>query len=52
MLVDELRVPVAAEQDAEIIEPSHHSLQLDAIHEKDGQRSLVLANMIEKSVLK
>ena len=52
VLVDELRMSVAAQQDAEIIEPGHDALQLHAIHEKDGQRRLVLANMIEKRVLK
>src|SRR4029079_7068742 len=52
VLVDELRMSVAAEQDAEIVEPGHDALQLHPIHEKDRQRSLVLANMIEKSVLK
>jgi hypothetical protein len=52
VLVDELRMPVATQQHAEIIEPGHDALQLHTIHEKDRQRSLVLANMIEKSVLK
>jgi hypothetical protein len=45
-------MPIPAQQHTEIVEPGHVALQLNAIHEKDGQRSLVLANMIEKGVLK
>jgi hypothetical protein len=51
MFVDELRVAVPAQQDAEIIEPGHDSLKLHAVHEEDGQRRLVLSDIIEKSVL-
>ena len=51
MLVNELRVPVAAEQDAEVVEPSHDTLKLDAIDEKDRQRDLVLAAMVQERVL-
>jgi hypothetical protein len=52
VLVDQLRMSVAAKQHTEIIEPRHDALQFHAVYEKDGQRSLVLANMIEKGVLK
>ena len=51
VLVDELRVSVAPQQHAEIIEPGHHALQLDAVHQEDGERDLVLADVIEKRVL-
>jgi hypothetical protein len=43
---------IPAQEDAEIIEPSYNALELHAVHEKYGQRCLVLANMIEKRVLK
>ncbi len=39
MLVDQLRVPVAPEQNAEVVEPSHDPLQLNAIDEEDRKRS-------------
>ena len=52
MLVNQLRMTVPPEQDAEIIEPGDDALQLDAVHQKDGERGLVLANVIEKRVLK
>ena len=52
VLVDELRMSVPAQQHAEIIEPGHDALQLHAVDEKDGQRRLVLANVVEKRVLK
>ena len=51
MLVYELRMAVAAEQHAEIIEPSDNALQLHSVHEKYRQRRLRLANVIEKRVL-
>eukprot|EP01012_Entosiphon_sulcatum_P012985 TRINITY_DN18264_c0_g1_i1.p2 TRINITY_DN18264_c0_g1~~TRINITY_DN18264_c0_g1_i1.p2 ORF type:complete len:107 (-),score=14.74 TRINITY_DN18264_c0_g1_i1:85-405(-) len=51
VLVDELRMAVAAQQHAEIIEPGDDSLQLHAIDQKDGERRLVLADVIEKGVL-
>src|SRR5690348_12772213 len=52
MLVDELRVSIPAQENTKIIEPSYNALELHAVHEKNGQWCLVLANMIEKSVLK
>ena len=52
VLIHELRMAVAAQEDAEIVEPGHDSLQLYAVDEKDGQRGLLLANVIEKRVLK
>jgi hypothetical protein len=51
MLVDELRMTVASQQHAEIIEPRDHTLQLHPIHQEDGEGSLVLADMVEEGVL-
>src|SRR5262249_4020447 len=52
VLIDELRVPVATQQHAEIVEPGDDSLQLYAVDEKNRERSLVLADIVEKGVLK
>ena len=51
VLVDELGVPIAPQQNAEIIEPGHHALQFDAIHQEDRERYFVLADVIEEGVL-
>ena len=51
MLVDELRLRITAQRQAEIVKPSNHALQLDPIDQKYGHRDFLLANMIEKSVL-
>jgi hypothetical protein len=45
-------MPVAPQQETEIVKPGNDALKLDAVDEKNGQRNLGLANMIEKSVLK
>ena len=47
-----MRVAVPPQQYAEIIEPSHHALQFDAVDQKNGQRNFAFANVIEKGVLK
>src|SRR4029079_4951270 len=52
MLIDELRMSIPAQENTEIIEPSYNALKLYAVHEKNRQWCLVLANMIEKCVLK
>ena len=52
MFVYELRLTIAAQQDAEIVKPCNHALQLDPIHQKDGDGNFLLADMIEKDVLK
>ena len=51
MLIDKLRVPIAPEKNAKIVKPGHDPLQLDAVDEKDRERSLVFPNVIEKGVL-
>jgi hypothetical protein len=45
-------MPIPAQEHAEIIEPRYHALKLYAVHEKDRERNLVLADVIEESVLK
>src|SRR6478735_585254 len=51
MLVDKLRVPVAPQEHAEVIEPGHDALQLHSVHQEDRERCLVLADMVEEGVL-
>jgi hypothetical protein len=51
VLVDQLGVAVPAKKDAEIVEPRHHTLQLDAVNEKYGERDFVFPDMVEKGVL-
>ncbi len=51
MLVDQLRHAVAAQQNAEIVEPGDDALQLDAVDQKDRQRDFLFSDMIEESVL-
>src|SRR5215212_9491637 len=45
VLIDELRMPIPAQEHTEIIEPCHHALKLNAVHEKDRERNLVLADV-------
>lgn len=52
MLVDQLRLRIAAQQKAEIVKPGDHALQFDTIHEEDCDWHLLLADVIEKGVLK
>src|SRR5208337_2335952 len=51
MLVDELGVPVAPQQDREVVEPGDDALELDAVDQEDGHRGLVLAHMVQEHVL-
>src|SRR5439155_22568785 len=51
MLVDELRMCVAAQQYREIIEPGDDALQLHAVHQEYGDRHLALPNVIQENVL-
>jgi len=51
VLVDELRMPVASQEHAEIIKPCHDALQLDSVDEEDRERSLALSNVVEEGVL-
>src|SRR5437868_62903 len=51
MLVDKLRMTVPTQQDGEIVEPRDDTLQLDAVDQEDGDRRLVLADVVEEDVL-
>jgi len=51
VLIDELRVTVAAQQDAEVVKPRHDALQLHAVDQKDRERRLVPAHMVQEGVL-
>ena len=51
MLVDQLRMRVTAQQDAEIVEPRHDPLQLDAVDQEDGDRELLFAKVVQEGVL-
>jgi hypothetical protein len=52
VLVDKLRVPVAAKQNAKIVEPRNDPLQFYSIYKKYRQWSLLFSNMIEELILK
>src|SRR6185437_12789302 len=51
VLVDQLRMPVPAEQDGEIVEPGDDALQLDAVDQEHGHGGLVLPHMVQEDVL-
>src|SRR3546814_144139 len=48
VLVDQLRLAVAAQQHREIVEPGDDSLKLDALHEEHRHRRLRLAKRVEE----
>ena len=52
MLVNELDLPVPFQQHAEIVEPGYNALELDPVHQKDGDGDLVLPDMVQKRILK
>src|SRR5439155_11822218 len=51
VLVDELRMAVAPQQHAEIIEPGDNALQFHSVHQEDGERSFTFSDVIEEGVL-
>src|SRR3546814_3929067 len=51
MLVNQLRLPVAAEQQREIVEPGDDALQLDALDQEHGHRGLALSKGVEENIL-
>jgi hypothetical protein len=51
MFVDKLRLSIAAQQHAKIVEPGDHALQLYTVDKKNGDRNLGLPNLIEKGIL-
>src|SRR5262249_17536648 len=52
VFVNELGMAIAAQQHAEIIEPRDDALQLYAVHQENGERNFVFADVVEKIVLK
>jgi hypothetical protein len=52
VFVNQLRVSIPAQKDAEIIEPGDDTLKLDAIDKEYRQRDFLLPDIIEKCVLK
>lgn len=46
VFIDELGMPVPPQQDAEIIEPSYDTLQLDAVDKENCKRRLLLAYVV------
>jgi hypothetical protein len=44
-------MPITTQQNAEVVEPCHDTLQFHTIDQKNRQRSFLLANVIKKSVL-
>ncbi|PAV93087.1 hypothetical protein WR25_25301 [Diploscapter pachys] len=51
VLVDQLRLAVAAEQHGEIVEPGNDTLEFDALHQEHGDRGLGAAQRIQEEVL-
>src|SRR5215510_6790203 len=51
VLVDQLRMGVAAEQHGEVVEPGDDALELHAVHQEDGDRHFVFADVVQKDVL-
>jgi len=52
VLIDELRMPVAAQKHTEIVKPGDDTLQLNSIDEENCERNLILSDKVKKSVLK
>jgi hypothetical protein len=52
MLVDQLRMAIAPQKKAKIIEPGHKSLQFNAVYQENGYRRFGFANVIEERILK
>jgi len=52
VFVDQLRMVIAAQQNAKIIEPNDNALQLHTVHQKDSDRHFDFAHVIEKHILK
>ena len=51
VLVDQLRMAIAPQQDAEIVKPADDALQLHTIDEKNGQWRFVLPDVIQECIL-
>jgi hypothetical protein len=51
MLIDKLRMAIAAQQHREIVKPGDDALQFDAIHQKYRDGRLGFANVIQEDIL-
>lgn len=51
MLVDQLRMSIAAQEHAEVVERRNDTGQLDTVDEENRQRNLLLTNGVEKEIL-
>lgn len=51
MLVDQLGMGITAQEDREIVKPSHDPLQLYPVDEENGDGDFVAANVVEKDIL-
>jgi hypothetical protein len=52
MLIHELRMTVPPQKHTKVVEPADDPLELYAVDEKDGERRLVLAHVVQERVLK
>ena len=51
MLVDELRMPVPAQEDGEVVEPGHDALEFHAVDQENGHGRLVFPDVVEENIL-
>jgi hypothetical protein len=51
MLVNQLRMRITPQQNGEIIEPGHNTLQFDTVHQEDRDRHLAFADAVQENVL-
>jgi hypothetical protein len=42
---------IPPQQNAEIIEPSHHALQFNTVYQENGERDFCFTDVVEKCVL-
>lgn len=52
MLINQLRLAIAAQQNAEIIKPCNHALQLDPVDQENCDRYFGLAYVVQERILK
>src|SRR5215211_1138323 len=51
MLVDKLRVSIAPEQKAEVVEPGDDALQFDSVDQEDRERCFCFSDVVQEGVL-
>jgi len=52
MFINELRMTIPAQKQAEVIKPRYHALQFHAVDEENRQGNLALPNLVQKCILK